>query len=186
MTPDEHASLAGMFRLLARIWSREIDQEFLDQLSADPLREAFLNVGGILPNESVDDLAIEYCLLFIGPAEHLPPYQSVWQTGQFQGETTTSMEQFVDVIGYDTSNLDGMMLDHLGVQLDVMNWLEQNQAETPLDSEKAVAIKQIHDEFFARHLAWPTKLIDAATEKTTSDFYRSVFQITRSFLESAV
>lgn len=66
----------------------------------------------------VEQLAIDYCQLFIGPADHLPPFQSVWQSGQFHGSTTASMREFVDPVGYEATA--GIMLDHPGVQLGIM------------------------------------------------------------------
>ncbi|REK22859.1 MAG: hypothetical protein DWQ42_16235 [Planctomycetota bacterium] len=185
---DPAAARSGMYRLLARLWLQEVDAALLAELCRQPLGEAFVAAGGVLPAASdevttvLEPLAVDYCRLFIGPSDHLPPYQSVWQTGQFQGATIPSLEAFIDVIGYDVDRLpSGTMLDHLGVQLDMLGHVLGEVATMPSDEAW-----QIADAFFYAHLRWPIELLTAAADRADSPFYRAVVEMTRAFLESEV
>lgn len=183
---EEAAALAGMYRLLGRLWVREIDEATLCELQREPLRTSFEAAGGFLPNEvnanTLEELAIDYCRLLIGPKDHVPPFQSVWQDGQLLGETTTSMSQFMDIVGYDAAALpDGVMLDHFGVQLDVMGHIFQ---QFDLQPNAADAIREIADRFHAAHLAWILTPLNSARRKATSDFYRSIIELTRVALHA--
>ncbi len=188
------AATAGMYRLLAHIWSREVDATFLQQLDSQPLRGAFTSAGGVVPEhhdpETIESLAIDYCQLFVGPKDHLPPVQSVWQTGQLESSTTTSMRSFMEVVGYERDQLPrGQMHDHLGVQLDVMGHImfqlssfKEDQIEA--DPQKVSQIKELVDSYFTLHLTWPERLLEIAESRATTDFYRSIMNLTRGFLQS--
>ena len=179
---DELASLAGTYRLLARTWIREVDEQFLTFLLVPPLRDAFTAAGGVLPEDAapstLEELAVDYCQLFLGPANHLPPFQSVWQRGQFQGESAESMQHFVSVSGCESS---GLMLDHLGVQLDVMGRLLDFGSESVQHFDEVVDLAAT---YYAQHLNWAAPLFDLAINRAATDFYRSTIRMTRDFLSS--
>ncbi len=186
---EQITARCGMYRLLSRLWIRELDLELLRALCSPPLRDLFTAAGGKTPDgddEAVkEQLAMDYCRLFVGPANHLPPFQAVWQTGQFQGKTTVSMSSFVDVVGYNTQLLPaGMMLDHLGVQLDVMGHILGQALIRQSKEDGLDEVLEVSDAFFARHLQWPTRLLQTAIPRATTDFYRSLIQVTRDFLQS--
>ncbi len=172
-----------MYRLLARLWLREVDRELLLALRTPPVRESFSDVGGVLPDDTNDrvleELASDFCQLFIGPRDHLPPVQSVWQNGQFQGEPARSMSEFLEVIRYDRSSLpDGQMLDHLGVQLNVMADIINPARSAP----NAEIVEEVAGAFFTAHLQWPWELLEAASGQAATSFYQSVIDLTRGFL----
>lgn len=186
---DDLAALSGIYRLLARLWLREGDRALLRELSSAPLRDVFCQAGGVLPTgsatEAEERLAVEFCQLFVGPAGHLPPFQSVWQTGQFQSPAATAMREFIDLSGYEQSRLpSGIMLDHLGVQLDVMGHLTQVCSAAASEDEQADVLLDMSRSYFFRHLTWPSPLLDAAESRARSEFYRSVARMTRDFLGS--
>jgi TorA maturation chaperone TorD len=188
-TSEDATARSGMYRLLARLWLGEADRGLVKELRTPPLREAFSQAGGILPPDdqghTVEQLAIEYCRLFVGPMDHLPPYQSVWQSGQFHDAATASMEEFIEIVGYDTNALPrGMMFDHLGLQLDVMGHILDKRSVAPCDTELLRIILEIEQSFFASHLLWPAELLEAAARIATTGFYRSVIKMTRDFLNA--
>ena len=176
-----------MYRLLARFWLREADTELLNELSTPQMRDSFLQAGGVVPAEDTHDriqqLAVDYCQLFVGPARHLPPVQSVWQSGQFQSDPATSMRRFIDILRYPADELpDGVMLDHLGVQLDVMAHALELTANRPAkDVGELPAVVAL---FSSRHLAWANDLLAAAEDRAETPFYRSIIAMTRDFLTS--
>jgi TorA maturation chaperone TorD len=188
-TADEMAALAGIYGLLARLWLREVDASLLEELCSPPLCERFEQTGGIIPEKddanAIEELAIDYCQLFIGPTEHLPPLQSVWQNGQFQGDATASMKEWAEAISYESAlPVSATMLDHLGVQLDVMGRI---LSQLPIAHEKTdrnISPNEIPKTFCRKHLTWPTPLLEVAIERAKSKFYRSMIRMTRDFLKS--
>ena len=185
--PDNDDAVAdnGMYHLLARLWLYEVDEPLLIELTTAPMRELYLAAGGRLPSNTdstahtIDDLAVDYCQLFVGPQQAAPPYQSVWLTGEFQGKPVESMQQFIDVIRFNVKRLpSGTMLDHLGTQLLVM--AAMNQALTSEFIPQTLL--EIRSEFFRRHLLWPARLLAAAEKNSQTPFYRSLATVTREFL----
>ena len=187
MSADESAARSGVYRLLGRLWLREIDQASLRELGTPPLRDLFIQAGGILPasddRDTVEQLAIDYCQLFVGPTAHLPPFQSVWESGQFQSGLTTSVQTFVEITAYPAESLpSGSMLDHLGIQLDVMGHILALRSLDAVDEETDSEILELANAFLTRHLRWAGDLLKAAAGRATTEFYRSTIQLTRDFL----
>lgn len=179
---DELAALSGTYRLFARLWMREVDDKFLASLLKPPLRDGFTAAGGWLPDAAapatLEELAMDYCQLFLGPANHLPPYQSVWQRGHFQSESVDSMRHYVAAAGCEPS---GQMRDHLGVQLEVMGGLLEIGSKSVPHADDDLNIVST---YFATHLTWSTPLLALAIDRAETDFYRSMIQMTRALLES--
>jgi TorA maturation chaperone TorD len=183
-TLDEAQGLAGTYRLLARLWMHEVDELFLRELQRNPLRESFEAAGGFVPDQvddpTLEELAIDYCQLFIGPKYHVPPFQSVWQSQRLNGEPVKSMSQFIDIVGYDNGELpDGILLDHFAVQFDVMGHILQQFALNPGATE---SLNEISHGFRIAHLDWTKRLLETAQEKATTEFYRSAIRLTQDFL----
>ncbi|MCP4194074.1 MAG: hypothetical protein GY768_25985 [Planctomycetaceae bacterium] len=176
---------SNTYRLLARLWQRELDAKLLEVLQDPSLSESFLAAGGVLPTndaDTVEQLAIDFCQLFVGPKNHLPPYQSVWESGQLDGEATVSMRQFCEVVHFEPADpASGMLLDHLGVQLDVMAHILQLVAES--EGESLEHLLDIGRCYAVRHLLWPGELLTASASRATTDFYRCLPTLTRQFLE---
>ncbi len=187
MASQEAQSFSGMYRLLARLWLREADAPLLEALSRPPLGDALAEIGGCLPKDhsrkTIECLASDYCQLFVGPTGHLPPCQSVWQSDQFQAAPVQSMQRFVDLVAYDTRVLpDRVMLDHLGVQLDVMGYLWRRISESTADQQMLENITEVAWAFFQQHLSWPWALLEQAEWQAKSPFYRTVVALSRDFL----
>ena len=181
---QDNAGRSGVYRLLGRLWLREVDAPLLNQLSDGVLGETFVAAGGVSPapvtGETVESLAVDYCQLFLGPSGHFPPYQSVWEAGQFEGEAAKSVREFAEVVRYDpTGVLPGGMVDHLGVQLDLMGYLLSGG----LAAEDHV-IEEVSNAFYSSHLAWPDTLLSATAERAKTAFYRSMLTLTGAFLDS--
>ena len=181
-TAEELTSLAGTYRLLARLWIREVDEPFLEFLTTPPIRDVFTAAGGMLPKNVVpatlEELAVDYCQLFLGPTKHLPPFQSVWQDARFQGKAAASMQSYVAATDRQTG---GLMLDHLGVQFDVMASLLDHVLESDRDRDESLELVAT---YFAQHLTWLSPLLQAASHRAKTDFYRSVITMTRDFLNA--
>lgn len=181
---QDAAARSGTYRLLARMWLAEVDAPLLQTLQDPKLRDSFLAAGGVLSCDlALEELSLDYCRLFIGPTGHLPPYQSVWESGQLQGAMAVSMERFIEITDYPVLALpSGTILDHLGVQLDVMGHLLADFVSRSFDTAATLEVSELALSCFARHLTWPDDLLDAAALRATTEFYRAVIGMTRDFL----
>lgn len=167
--------------MLARLWLKEIDAQVLRDLRTPSLREAFVAVGGALPPEdtdgnSLEELAVDYCRLFVGPSGHLPPHQSVWTDGQFQSEASVASQAQYQALNLPPPNA---MADHLGEQLRCMAVIIERLAEeTSATSSELDAAQQ----FFRQRLGWTDELCKLAAERAQTTFYRGLAPMTRDFL----
>ena len=163
--------------LLGRLWLRELDAATLDAISQEDFRSLYESLGGYVPTDvtanSVEELAVEYCELLIGPKGHVSPVQSVWADDQLKSETSASMSRFFELVpGYQAqSNLS----DHIGVQLDFVGALLQ------IEDEEVDGILNL---FAQQHLGWMESFLDRVESKTASEFYLGLARVTRSMIQS--
>ena len=174
-------ALSAIYQLLGRLWLREVDKDLLVELAASPFRELFTVAGGFIPDtvsESLlEDLAVEYCRLFVGPTNHVVPIQSVWQQGRLQSDAADSMKKYASLI---KDNLGTEMFDHLGVQFVVMSALIDCYSIDREDDRSA----QVVARYFTQHLCWASPLFDAAKCRARSRFYQSLIEMANEFLDS--
>ena len=181
MTPQQYQSISDLYSLLARLWVSEVDQELLRAIQGSPIADALqITPDFAADSGAIDQLAVQYCELFIGPRNHLPPYQSVWQEGQLQSQTSDSVRSFAAAIGQNEFPSDTMP-DHLGVQLRIMSRIT---AMLSNDGDNDSELPKVASEFFARHLTWPDRLLAAAQKKAQSGFYQAMTKLTGDLLES--
>ena len=181
---DDLEGLAGFYRLLSRLWVAEIDQEWFDALSSGSLSEVAADLGLQVEGsakEVIEQLATEYCRLMIGPQGHIPPHQSVWTEGQFQGHTTVSMQRYLEVVGEE---VDSTMCDHLGVQLGVMGLVVDELADSLQDNTKRNSLTELARSFFGDHVAWIEQFLMRAGTSTGSKFYGRLIAVTGEFLHA--
>lgn len=170
--------LADVAELIGRLWLREIKVETLAAMSLEAFRVPYQELGGFVPEEThedmVEDLAIEYCALLIGPKGQISPVQSVWETNQFQSATAASMSRYFELIpGYVA---DSNLSDHIGVQLDYLSALLRQ-------SETATA-EEIIQHFSESHLAWTDRFLERVVSSTSSEFYAGLARVTRKLIDS--
>jgi len=182
----DHAAAARVYAFLARLWLKELDRPLLRDLARGPLADAYRAAGGQPPPDDTDEtlerLAVDFCQLFIGPCSHLPPYQSVWQQGTFEGQPAASMDRFRQLAGElpDWVPPD-IMSDHFGLQLQIMSMLLQLQPPHHNAGQPAPSY-ELAKTFFRTHLTWPDKFLTAAAERAQTPFYTSLANLTAQFL----
>ena len=174
-------SVATVYSLLARLWMQEIDAPLLKSMSEEPLLSALSQLDLPLPSESLEQLATEYCALFIGPKNAVLPMQSVWQKTQLDSQSASSVAKFAELIGYIRPA--SALWDHLGVQLDLMSHVMLATCDKKKrDKERSVA-DEVASAFFERHLNWPSPLLLATSQRARLPLYRSLAEITQQFLK---
>ena len=182
---EQFRSDAGMWGLLARLWISELDLPLLRQLATGDLQELYLSVGGWLPptadEGTIEQLAIEYCGCFLGPKNHLPPYQSIVDHSSFNGSCVDSMRKFADTLGPPAGVFaEPKMLDHAGVQLSMMRTICQSSVSA--SNHDLELIGELRECFFQQHVAWIASYCHVAIKKSQSKFYSSLFEVTKGFL----
>lgn len=159
---DQLTATVGVLRLGARLFAHEVDARLYRQLlGADKTTvggHSFLEAGAADRSEAeaLEDLAEEFCRLFIGPQPECPPYASAHQ-GEVKlgGRTAPAVDDFMarhgvrPVIGEHDAVLEH---DHLSVELALLAHFYQAAFEDgPEGREEAWAAAQ---ELLHHHI-WP-------------------------------
>ena len=183
---EETTAIANVYALLAKLWSREPDEFMLQVIRQTPSLSDCLPVH---EDADLETLAVDYCQLFVGPADHLPPVQSVWETGQFRSDARQSVLKYCECLEGSVSgeelfgefDLVPLESDHLATQLAVMARIVAAQAAT--DSEQR-AREELAQAFIRDHLSWTEPLLNRAQAKAQTSFYKALILATREFLSA--
>ena len=180
----ELTATAGMYRLLATLWSSEVSDALLAELQSGTYAATFSEHHFFSADEALDvtTLAEDYCQLFVGPRDHLPPYQSVWEEGQLAGRAAASMRRYLELSEKPLLHCE-VEADHLGHQLALMGEITAGIAPVSPDDERHAAYHALGREFFTAHLLWPAPLLARAEQQAQTQFYRVVSRCTAEFLE---
>ncbi|MFI0406503.1 mycoredoxin [Actinomadura sp. 3N508] len=144
VTADHLTAYTGLLHLAVRLLAREIDPPLYRQLTTAnapatddqrPLIDARLT--GRPQQKALEDLAVEYCRLFIGPQPECPPYASAHR-GEVKlgGRSAHDIDDFMDrhrlrpVLNEHDAVLQH---DHLAVELSLLAHLYDTAAK-PADS----------------------------------------------------
>ena len=180
LTFDDYRQLSAVYDLLGRLWLEELDLDLLTALASEELKPAIEHLGGSVPDsideDTVEELAVDYCQLLIGPQGHVSPLQSVWQNRTLQSESAVSMRKFFEYLpGFD---VEEQMDDHIGIQLQYMGELFERAA----NAEDRDLVEQFAEDFFEKHLKWASPFFAAVAEKAETEFYAGLANLTANFL----
>jgi len=151
VTGTVHAGRRDLALLASRLLAVEVDGPLLARLRGAPelLDPA---VAAIDDPQAIEELAVEYCRLFIGPQPSCPPYASAHLGGRrLGGRPEREFLAFLEVHGLELHGRPDLMLlgaDHLAVQLTVLAHLHDRLGADPADGAAAEALHELH----ARHL----------------------------------
>ncbi len=185
-TKSETAAMANVYLLLSRLWIAEADELLLQEMGREPIRSCWEAIAGqklSLQECDLESLACEFCRIFVGPKEHLPPVQSVWTEDRFRGNSAASMEKYLALLT-DFTPPNGVEPDHLGLQLAVMGTMLTAASRLVGETRRQSAFELV-DAFYVEHLAWAGPLLATAAGRTQSDFYACMLRVTRELLGSA-
>lgn len=200
----DHGAVArhrsDIYGLLATVYGQEITSDLLEQIRAPQFLEALsvLEVEGIdglmhKPEaELLEDLAVEYTHLFLGPGKHISPHESVHhqredgQWGMLWGASTVEVKKFIEATGLSYKGDYKGMPDHISVEFEFMQQLilREEQAWMDEDAGKAAACRQIEKKFIEEHLIrWVPAFCEMVIQEAELPFYQAVATLTRSFIE---
>jgi len=189
-----------VYALLAKVFRAEPDREFLARLR-DPHNARSLSEFGFslepgfqdLPlDELIEDLAVEYTQLFVGPGPHLSPHESVHtesgevRDGELWGPQTAKVKAFIEATGLSYADSFHEMPDHISAELEFMRKLTADEAERwqAGDEQNALGSLRIQRRFFNEHLnRWVPRFCQKIIDRKESDFYAKVAELTRAVLD---
>lgn len=193
-------SRSNVYGLLATVFRAEPSATFLARLKApefaDVLESLDLSLGDDFhdsPCEKlVEDLAIEYTRLFIGPGPRISPHESVnIETGNAMeatlwGPQTVKVKKFIEAAGLEYDESFSGMPDHVTAELEFMQRLAAKEAEawaTP-NEEFVTNILKIEERFLDEHLSrWASRFCDKVIEMSEHPFYKAFAEVTKGFVE---
>ena len=191
---------SSIYGFLAAVYRREMTSELLQQIKAQQFQEVLSSLDVKLNNgffhnsekELLENLAIEYTRLFVGPGKHISPHESVHhkkdgvQSGQLWGELTGQVKNIIESSGLEYKSEYTGMPDHISVELEFMQQVVQRevQAWEAGDDETALLCLKNEKNFVDEHLlGWIPDFCEKVIEAAEMPFYREMARLTRSFIE---
>ena len=191
---------SNIYGLLAAIYRREMTSDLLTQMK-DPQFLGVLTKLGIELNNGffkkpekklLEDLAVEYARLFLGPGKHISPHESVHhekegvQSGQLWGELTAEVKRIIESSGLEYKSEFTGMPDHISVELEFMQHVVQREAQAweADDDKTALLCLKNEKKFVDEHLfRWIPDFCEKVIKGAESPFYREMARLTHSFIE---
>ncbi len=191
---------SNIYGLLAAIYRREMTSDLLQQIKDPRFLGVLSNLGIELNNgfcqkpeqELLEDLAVEYARLFLGPGKHISPHESVHhqrddaQWGQLWGQSTVEVKRFIELSGLHYKSEYTGLPDHISVELEFMQQvtLREEQAWAEQDKDTALSCLKNERKFIEEHLArWVPIFCEKVINEAELLFYREMAALTRNFIE---
>ncbi len=194
----EHRS--SLYGFLAAVYRQELNSELLQQMKDQRFRDVLSNLGVKLNNgffqnaeeELLENLAVEYSRLFVGPGKHISPHESVHhkkegvQSGQLWGELTAEVKKIIEFSGLEYKSEFTGLPDHISVELEFMQHVVQREAQAweADDDKTALLCLKNEKKFVDEHLfCWIPDFCEKAIKSAELPFYKEMARLTRSFIE---
>jgi TorA maturation chaperone TorD len=190
---------SDIYGLLATVYGQEITSDLLGQIKTPQFLGALsvLEVEGIddlmqKPEaELLEDLAVEYTHLFLGPGKHISPHESVHhqredgQWGKLWGASTVEVKRFIEATGLTYNEEFKGLPDHISVEFEFMQQLTLREEKAwKEDPGQAQACRQVEKKFIEEHLIrWVPAFCEMVIQEAESPFYHAMAALTRSFIE---
>lgn len=197
---DEALQRSNVYGFLSVVYAREISADFLEHILSPPIIECISELGinwhvddnGGDNKKRLEDLAVEYARLFLGPGKHISPHESVHHDtadakgGMLWGDATVNVISFIKSLGFDYEETYSGIPDHISVELELMQKiiLHEEKAWRDTDVEMADYCRMISKKFIEEHLTkWVPAFCDKVMQETSSSFYKGVADLTKRFIE---
>ncbi len=197
---DTARQRCNVYGLLAIAYREEPTSDFLGQIKDPEFQRALSNAGVKIddkffkqPEEKLlEDLAIEYARLFLGPARHISPHESVHHErddgdwGMLWGKDTVLVKKFIESAGFEYKTDYKGLPDSISVELEFMQQVtkRETQAWDEDDYDGALYCLKIEKQFIDEHLArWIPIFCDKVMSKAELSLYREMAKLTKSFIE---
>lgn len=185
------ASKRDVYALAARIFASEIDAELLRRLASAEVAGAGMTLlddalRDLDEVSALEDLAAEYCRLFVGPRPVCAPYASV-QRGEAMlgGRAGTRLLDFLERHGLELTDT-GLPIaspDHVAVFLAVLAGLYADAAVATDADAVAVATGAARELLESSVLPWLPAYLERVAENAQREPYASVAKLVAALLE---
>ncbi len=193
------AARRDLYALAARLFATEVDAELYRQLTSESVEQLCQSAGLVFvepelcelgAERAIEELAVEYCRLFIGPRPLCPPFAST-TLGEalLGGRSRRRIEEIMDVHGVVVAEEAKLASsDHVAVELSVLAHLydelaaasEAPAGDTAPSGELVAAVRT----FLVGHvLTWMPQFLDEVERHAGRALYRSIAQLTQSLLQ---
>ena len=201
---QEMAALArhrsNIYGFLAAVYRQEVTSDLLEKFK-DPQFLGVLSDLGIKLNntllknpeaELLEDLAVEYARLFLGPGKHISPHESVHhqredgQNGKLWGASTVEIKKFIESLGLSYKPEYTGLPDHISVELEFMQQITLREEQAWAEGDKNTALKCLkkEKEFIEEHMArWIPSFCEKVIQEAELPFYHEVAALTKKFIE---
>lgn len=176
------------------------DKSLLDEL-AQIFSESCLSHLRAFADEysgDIESLQVEYTGLFVAPfGQYVTPYEAVYRDerevagkkvkGLLMGESTLDVKRTIRKIGAEIDKSYRGLPDHIGLELQIMQFLCEQEAEAWEAEDKKLALKylEFEREFLNGHLCeWAPALTAKILDNTKNNFFRGIVRMTREFVHT--
>jgi TorA maturation chaperone TorD len=191
---------SNIYGLLATVYRQEVTADFLHQVKDPQFLGVLSDLGLQLTSdflqkpeeELLDELAVEYAGLFLGPGGHISPHESVHhqrgdgQSGLLWGESTAEVKNFIESTGLSYDSEYTGLPDHISVELEFMQQLTLREAQAWRDEDEDGALDCLKTEkkFLEEHLIrWVPVFCAMIIKEAELPFYREMAALTKRFVE---
>lgn len=190
---EKRSNIYGLLSLIYRkepnvVLVRELRKPEFIQTLADLGVSANKKSTTDTDGQNVHDLSLEYTRLFLGPGEHISPYESVHRkdgTGSLWGDTTTRVKRFIESTGLQFREDYAGIPDHISIELEFMQKLtqEESRAWQKKDHDLAVRCLTFEKKFVNEHLnEWIPEFCYKVAKESKNSFYKQIAKLTKKFL----
>lgn len=191
---------SNIYGFLSLIYRTEVGETVLQHIRKPAFHSVLSDMGAKLEDdfskkpekELIEDLAIEYTRLFIGPAKHISPHESVHHErgdgdwGTLWGKSTVEVKKFIETSGLEYKSDYIGIPDHISVELEFMKQAAERevQAREENDNDGLLYCLKMEKKFIDEHLAkWLPVFCEKVISEANLSFYREMARITSNFIE---
>jgi len=189
---------SNIYGFLSSMFREEINAERLLQIKGPDIKEVLSEMGiqyEIFSQKDQDqlleDLAVEYARLFLGPDKHISPHEAVHHQrddgdwGVHWGGSTVDVKKFIETTGLEYKQEYSGMPDHISVELDFMKEAAGREAQAieEKDWEGALYCQKMEKKFIYDHLIkWIPAFCDKIISQAEISFYGDLADVTKNFI----
>jgi TorA maturation chaperone TorD len=191
---------SNIYGFLSLIYRTELNKTLLQHIKEPEFLSVLSDMGAELEDDFlngsedklIEDLAVEYTRLFLGPGKHISPHESVHHKrddgnwGELWGKSTIEVKKFIEASGLEYKSDYHGLPDHISVELEFMQEASKREAQTreEKDHDGALYCLNMEKKFIDEHLIkWLPVFCDKVISEAGLSFYREMARITRNFME---
>jgi TorA maturation chaperone TorD len=197
---DAAQERSNIYGLLSLIYRQEPTSALIQQMKDPVFRECMASAGIKLDEEFlgqpeeklIEDLAVEYTRLFLGPGKHISPHESVHHArddgdwGKLWGKSTVEVKKFIETAGLEYKSEYSGLPDHISVELEFMQEVTKRETQAWKEKDRGGAIYclKMEKKFIDEHLEkWIPLFCDKIISEAKFSFYREMSRLAKSFIE---